>query len=130
MSSSFCCCVSLDGNLISTPTMKSPLSFGDLLFGIPSPGKRSVHVGGVGPLLRTASFFSSIVSTVRDQPVKASFRSMVAVARISSPSRVKAGCAFYGHGYAAVSSETWAMAQLHYRTDTELMQNRYRSMQN
>jgi hypothetical protein len=86
---SFCWPVKLVGNLILTPTMKSPRSAGFLLFGMPRLGYRSVHVGPVGPPLPTLSCLPSMVCTVRRQPVRASLRSSSIVRLMSSPSRVK-----------------------------------------
>lgn len=86
---SFCWPVKLVGNLILTPTTKSPRSPGFLLFGIPRLGYRSVHVGPVGPPLPTLSCLPSMVCTVRRQPVRASLRSSSIVRLMSSPSRVK-----------------------------------------
>ena len=53
--------VRLVGNLMLTPTTKSPRSCGFLLLGMPKPGKRSVYVGGVGPDPPTATCLPSIV---------------------------------------------------------------------
>lgn len=92
---SFCCVVRLVGNLILTPTTKSPRSAGFLLFGMPRFGYRSVHEGPVGPLLPTLSCLPSIVCTVRRQPVSASLRSSSMVRLMSSPSRVKRVCGFW-----------------------------------
>lgn len=92
---SFCWLVKVVGNLIFTPTTKSPRSAGFLLFGMPKLGYRSVHVGPVGPPLPTLSCFPSMVCTVRRQPVRASLRSSSIVRLISSPSRVKRGWGFY-----------------------------------
>jgi hypothetical protein len=59
-----------------TPTTKSPLSLGFLLFGIPRLGNRSSHVGGVGPECLTGTCLPSIVWIVRFHPVRASLRSI------------------------------------------------------
>ena len=91
----FCSAVNVVGNLMFTPTTKSPLSLGFLLLGIPCCGKRSVHVGGVGPECLTGTCFPSIVWTVRLHPVRASLRSISIVNLISSPSLLKRGCGFY-----------------------------------
>jgi hypothetical protein len=50
--------------------------------------------GWVGPALSITKFLPSMVVTVRFQPVKASFRFRSMLRIISSPSRVKRGCAF------------------------------------
>ena len=60
-SASFCCAVNDVGNLIRTPTRKSPRSDGFLLLGIPRFGKRSTKVGPVGPPLLTLICFPSMV---------------------------------------------------------------------
>lgn len=94
LKTSFCADVSEVGNLILTPTTKSPRSVGFLDFGIPSPGYRSSKVGPVGPALLTCNCLPSIVCTVRLQPVRASLRSMSMVCLMSSPLRVNKGCGF------------------------------------
>ena len=72
----FCSAVRLVGYLILTPTTKSPLCAGVLLFGMPSWGNRSSNVGCVGPGLETLICLPSIVETVRFHPVNASFKSI------------------------------------------------------
>jgi hypothetical protein len=97
LSCSFCALVKLVGNLILTPTTKSPRSFGFFDLGMPRLGNRSVHVGPLGPPLPTLSCLPSIVCTVRRQPVRASLRSRSMVCLMSSPSRVKRGWDFCHH---------------------------------
>ena len=93
---SFCALVKLVGNLIFTPTMKSPRSEGFLDLGMPRLGYRSVQVGPVGPPLPTLSCLPSMVWTVRRQPVRASLRSISIVCLTSSPSRVNIAWGFCG----------------------------------
>lgn len=90
----FCAGVKLDGNLIEVPTIKSPLSSGFLLFGMPRFGYRSMKVGPVGPDPPTLICLPSMVLTVRFQPVNASFRSISTLCRRSSPSLLYNGCGF------------------------------------
>jgi hypothetical protein len=76
---SLCSAVNDVGNSIFTPTIKSPRSVGFLLLGMPRPGKRSSHVGGVGPPCRTGTCLPSMVWMDRLHPVRASLRLIVMV---------------------------------------------------